>query len=144
MAQFIGSSMARGFAGSLTRGAYDNTVEARQNDASAPVAAFGLPLKLKGSAVTPAGGADAGSVIGFSVREYKQADMAGAVSLPFVSVLRRGYLAVSAAGTPAAGGKVYLDSKGKITAAATNDAIPGAVFMGSADADGLAEIAFNI
>ena len=58
---------------------------------------------------------------------------------------------LSCAGTPAIGGKVYLDSKGGLTADATDGeesptsytAIPNAVFVGTAT-DGLAEIAFNI
>lgn len=65
----------------------------------------------------------------------------------FVCILRRGYVAVRAAGTPAPGGAVYLDAANKgVTATKAGDAtaIPNCVFMGAKDDAGLAEIAFNI
>ena len=65
----------------------------------------------------------------------------------FVCILRRGYVAVRAAGTPAPGGAVYLDATNKgvtATKAEGATAIPNCVFMGVKDDAGLAEIAFNI
>lgn len=151
MPQFIGTSMPRGFAGALTRGFYDNTTEVKANDASAPVYAFGVPVKINsaGTGVTPVtAGSDA--VYGFAVRLYGQVNFApngqSVQNQQPVTVLRRGYMAVAVTGgTAALGGKVYLDASGKISAdSSSNTEIPGCIFMGAADADGLAEIAFNI
>ena len=143
MSQFIGTSMPKGFAGELTRGYYDNTIEIKENDGS--VTAFGVPVKL-GDGKAAATSAAADVVYGFSVRTYGQANMDGKQAQPFVSVLRRGYIAViNTGGTPAAGAQAYLTAEGKITAEkSSNTAIPGCMFMGTADASGLAEIAFNI
>lgn len=147
MAQFIGTSMKRGFAGEITRGYYDFTTEIKANDATAPVASFGIPVKLNAAAdgVTPVTAA-ADKVYGFSVRTYGQADCDGQQVSKMVTVLRRGYVAVAiASGTAALGGQVYLTAAGAISATATsNTALDGAQFMGPADADGLVEIAFNI
>ena len=73
-------------------------------------------------------------------------DNDGVQEMELVSVLRRGYIAVTvSSGTAAAGGQVYLTSTGAISADPTsNTALSGATFMGPADANGLAEIAFNI
>jgi alkyl hydroperoxide reductase subunit AhpF len=143
MAQFIGTSMLRGFEGEITRGAFDYTTEIKANDADAPVQAFGIAVKLNATAdaVTPCDD-DADAVYGFAVREYHQEGNA----LNLVTVMKRGYMAVKpVAGTAALGGVVYLNASGKITADSTGaTAIPGAVFMGAIDADGLAEIAYNI
>ena len=147
MAQFIGTSMLRGFAGMLTRGAFDYTTEIKANDATAPVQGFGVAVKLNATAdaLTPVTGAS-DAVYGFAVREYGQANEAGVQAQKLVTVMRRGYMAVPvAAGTPVLGGAVYLNATGAITADSTDaTAITGAQFMGSKDADGLAEIAFNI
>lgn len=154
MAQFIGTSMTRGFAGMLTRGYYDNTTEVLKNDATTPVSAYGVAVKLNTAkdGVTPTA-ATSDAVYGFAVREYGQAyrDSKGAIveKQDIVTVLKRGYIAVVlASGTAARGGTVYLNATGGITAEAgsspANTAVPGAVFMGPADADGLVEIAYNI
>lgn len=141
MAQFIGSSMPSGFAGAITRGFYDNTVEQKQ--AASDSLGFGLPVKLAaGKVAAVTAGTDA--VYGFTVREYGQNP---SQSVPMAAVLRRGYLAVKCtAGTPAAGGKVYLvTATGAITAdSASATALAGATFMGAADADGIVEISYNI
>jgi hypothetical protein len=147
MAQFIGTSMTRGFEGMLTRGFFDATTEIKANDGTAPVQGFGLAVKINAGAtgVTPCND-DADAVYGISVRVYGQADNAGIQEQTFVTVLRRGYIAVKpAAGTPALGGAVYLNASGKISADSTGGVqIPNAHWMGSVDADGLAELAFNI
>ena len=143
MSQFIGTSMTPGYAGDLTRGLFDATIETKVNDGT--VKAFGVPVKLSsGKAAAVSAASDA--VYGFSVRKYGQADNDGVQEMELVSVLRRGYIAVTvSSGTAAAGGQVYLTSTGAISADSTsNTALSGATFMGPADANGLAEIAFNI
>ena len=143
MAQFIGTSMLRGFEGDITRGAFDYTTEIKANDADAPVQAFGIAVKLNATAdaVTPCDD-DADAVYGISVREYHQEGN----PLNLVTVLKRGYIAVKPkAGTPALGGAVYLDADGLISADSTGAVlIANAQWMGAKDADGLAELAFNI
>lgn len=151
MPQFIGTSMTRGFAGDLTRGYYDNTTEVKVNDATAPVSAFGVPVKINsaGTGVTPVTAA-ADAVYGFSVRLVGQVYSSPAgqyvQSQQPVTVMRRGYMAVALeSGTAALGGKVYLNATGKISADSSgNTEISNCIFMGAADADGLVEIAFNI
>lgn len=147
MSQFIGTSMVRGYAGELTRGYFDYTTEIKANDATAPVGAFGIAVKLnaKADGVTPCT-ATADAIYGFAVRSYGQADCEGKQAQAVVTVMKRGYIAVEVkGGTPALGGKVYLGANGAITAnSASATAIDGAVFMGAIDANGLAEIAFNI
>lgn len=146
MTQFIGTSMQRGFQGDLTRGYFDHTTEILPNDSTTPVAAFGVPVKLNatGTAVSPTA-ATADVVYGFSVRQYGQADCEGEQPMGFVTILKRGYIAVAlATGTVKRGDAVYLDASGAITATSdSNTAIPGAYFMGPAEG-GLVEIAFNI
>ena len=148
--QFIGTSMTRGFAGELTRGYYDATTEVKANDATAPVKAFGVPVKLNTAAdgVTVCT-ATSDKVYGYSVREYGQVDAQGVQDQTLVTVMKRGYMAVKlASGTAKLGGTVYLNATGGLTAdagsAPANTAIPNCVFMGAADSDGLVEIAFNI
>ena len=147
MAQFIGTSMTRGFEGMLTRGFFDATTEIKANDGTAPVQGFGLAVKINAGAtgVTPCND-DADAVYGISVRVYGQADNAGIQEQTFVTVLRRGYIAVKpAAGTPALGGAVYLNASGVLSADSTGGVlVANAHWMGAADADGLAELAFNI
>ena len=138
MSQFIGMSMPAGFAGEITRGTFDHTVEAVFRDTSA--VAFGAPVKLVGDKVGKTT-ANTDVVYGFVVRDYGQ----GAEVPACVSVLKRGYMAVkTAGGTPAKGGQVYLKTDGTITAdKGSNTAIPNCFYMGAAR-DGVAEIAFNI
>lgn len=152
MAQFIGTSMTAGHVGAITRGFFDNTVEVIKNDDTTPVAAFGVPVKLNTDADAVTGcTATSDAVIGFAVREYGQAvpTASGTYTqdMPFVSVLKRGYMAVKAAGTPKKGAAVYLDASGALTAEAgsapANTAIPNCFFMGPANG-GLVEIAYNI
>lgn len=152
MAQFIGTSMPAGFAGDITRGFFDNTVEVIKNDDTTPVAAFGVPVKLNSTADGVTGcTATSDVVFGFAVREYGQvvptSDGKWTQDMPFVSVMKRGYMAVKAAGTPKKGATVYLDASGGLTAEAgtspANTAIPNCYFMGPANG-GLVEIAYNI
>lgn len=158
MPQFIGTSMPRGFAGQLTRGYFDHTTEAKKNDATAPVAAFGVPVKINSAGDGVAAcSAKTDAVYGFSVRvfgtTYRDAAGKDVQDMDLVTVLRRGYIAVAvASGTPKLGGKVYLTTTGTLSADANDGEssptayteIPGCTFCGAKDADGLAEIAFNI
>lgn len=149
MAQFISMNMLAGFPGMLTRGMYDCTIEAKANDAAAPVQAYGGLVKFNSTydAVTPiTAGSDA--VLGFVVREASEVDNSGAIdNFNLVSVLKRGYVAVAApvGETIKAGDPVYLKAAdGSITASSSSaTALSGAVFMGPAR-DGLVEIAYNI
>lgn len=143
MSQFISTSMPRGFAGQITRGFFDNTVEVKEASAVIPA---GSPVKLSAVGKVAACSAAADAVIGFAVREYGQADLSGNQEQQFVGVLRRGYIAVKlASGTASAGAQVYLTADGAISAASPgNTAITGCKFCGKADADGIVEIEFNI
>lgn len=150
MSQFIGTSMTKGFAGELTRGFFDSTTELLKNDATAPVTTFGVPVKLNadGTGVTKTS-ATSDAVYGFSVRQYGQTirneDGDDVQDMGFVTVLRRGYIAVAlASGTVKRGDAVYLDATGAISASSSSTTkINGAIFMGPAEG-GLVEIAFNI
>ena len=145
MSQFIGTTMPIGFAGTISRAFFDNTIEAKVNGG---VKGYGVPVKQNTTTgkVEPCT-ATSDAVYGFSVREYVQGSVADAILTKTVSVMRRGYFVAKVSGTPAIGGKVYLDASGQLTADAgsspANTEIPNAVFVGTAT-DGLAEIAFNI
>ena len=121
MAQFIGTSMSRGFAGMLTRGFFDNTTEVKANDTAAPVKAFGAPVKWNSTqtGVTPVTAA-ADAVIGFAVRAYGQAipeaDGGSYQQQNIVTILKRGYIAVAnVAGTVTAGGQVSRPADSVLT-----------------------------
>lgn len=144
---FIGTSMSRGFAGDITRGLFDYTTEVKENDGTTPVSSPGLLVSLTSAGkATPA--TDSAKVYGISVRDYRQVGPDGKAwpADDFVLILRRGYAAVEAEGTPAVGGEVYLGTGGKVTATKATGAvaIPNCTFMGTKDADGIVEIAFNI
>lgn len=145
MTQFITSisPAASGYAGQVTRGFYDSTVETKE---AAAALEFGVPVKLDATGKAAALTAGSDAVYGFTVREYGQADMSGKQTEAFVAVLRRGYIAVKVTGgTAAPGGKVYLTAAGAVTAASpSTTALAGATFCGKADANGIVEIAFNI
>lgn len=146
MSQIIGLSMPKGYAGELTRGSFDHTTEVHPNNGTTPVAAFGIAVKLAADGSLAPCAAASDNVYGFSVRTFDQVDNAGVPMLKnLVTVLRRGYIAVTvASGTPAIGAQAYLTSAGAISAASSNNtAITGATFMGPAE-NGIAEIAFNI
>ena len=123
MSQFIGTSMPRGSAGDITRGMFDYTTEVKQNDTTTPVADDGVLVSLTATGkATPA--TDASKVYGIAVRDYRQVGPDGKVwpKDAFVCILRRGYVAVRAAGTPAPGGAVYLDATNKgVTATKAED-----------------------
>lgn len=147
MTSFIGTSMPRGYAGEITRGAFDYTTEAKENDKTTPVSEAGVFVSLTATGTaTVATGTDA--VYGVSLRDYRQIGPDGKPwpADRLVAILRRGYVAVQAEGTPTIGAPVYLGENGIATAtqASGAEAIPGCTFMSAKDSDGLAEIAFNI
>lgn len=94
--------MPRGSAGDITRGMFDYTTEVKQNDTTTPVADDGVLVSLTATGkATPA--TDASKVYGIAVRDYRQVGPDGKAwpKDAFVCILRRGYVAVRAAGTPA-------------------------------------------
>lgn len=156
--------MPCGVAGDISRKELSK-VEPRFMDSATPVLVYGVPVKLVTGKVYPfTTGDDAVVPYGFAVRPYpfqaatSEALAAGTPNpVQPLDVLRSGYMTVkNNAGTPAIGGAVYVrvvDSGlaaqplGGIEAAADGSdcvAIAGAIFMGSADADGNVEISYNI
>jgi hypothetical protein len=169
MPQIITNAMPLGSPGDLTRDVRECTIEAYYQNVALPVGGYGLPVKLGAvpMSVSPIiTGDTAPSIIGLLVREYPA--MGGApysttlgVAVPPLSgalgILKRGYMCVKLGGAAAAvkEGIVYVRVAaaaggkpiGGIEAAAdsTNTIIlTGAQFMGPADADGNAEIRYNI
>jgi len=157
--------MPAGIAGDVTRREHA-TIQPETFDATYPVTEFGLPVKLVSGEIRPIANGDtiASVMYGFLVRPYPSqmaSSEALAAGTPDVTkigdVLKRGYMTVkNNLGTPAKGGIVYARKTahspnsyimGGVEADADSakcEAIPGAFFMGAADADGNVEIAFNI
>lgn len=134
------------------------------NSAAAPTA-YGVPVKMVSGKVNAIAASDAATVVyGFLVRPFPSQDFAfpgdfGSATPPTngtVSVMRRGYMLVKVnAGTAAPQGTVYMRvaaaSGAKViggieaVADSTNTVVVAdATFMTAADADGVAEIAYNI
>jgi hypothetical protein len=126
-----------------------------------PLAAFGLAGQLDGSTNTILPMASGASAWGMLMRPYpaqsttndlgEAAPEAGKVC----DIMRRGYMTVkNLAGTPAAGGTVYVQvvattgkPVGSISAeddSGNREVLTGAKFMGPADDNGNVEIAYNI
>lgn len=168
MPQIITTSMPLGSPGDLTRDVREATVEANYNSTTVPVLGFGLPVKLGAQAMSVTGivAADvSASIVGFSVREYpaypggSMQNLAAGAGIPMsgaIGIMKKGYMAVKVnAGTPAKEGVVYVRVAapagakviGGIEAVAdsTNTiVVTNAQFMGPADADGNAEIRYNV
>jgi hypothetical protein len=165
-AQVITNSVPLGVPGQITRSG-DFTVESYDMDTALPLVGFGLPVKNDGTgqATGIVGGDTTAAVLGFLVRDFPSvsgslANQAfGAATPPtsgVVGILRRGYVCVkNNNGTSAKDGIVYVrtavPSGAKVVGGieATADgantfALTGARFTGASDADGNAEIAFNI
>jgi hypothetical protein len=159
--------MPAGIAGDVTRLEHA-TIEPQQFDTSYPVLLFGVPVKMTSGKIRPIAAADtiATDVYGILVRPYPSqmtASEALGAGTPDTSkianVLRRGYMTVKCQlGTPAKNGIVYVRKTahstlpliypiGGIEAAADSakcEAMSGAYFVGTADADGNVEISYNI
>lgn len=168
MPQIITNSMPLGSPGDLSRDVAEATIEAYYNSTTVPVLGFGLPVKSGAQANSATGivAADVGTaIVGFSVREMpaypggvmsNQAAGAGVPMTGAIGIMKRGYMIVANNfGTPAKEGIVYVriatPSGAKVVGGieATADGantiiVPGAQFMGGADANGYAEIRYNI
>jgi hypothetical protein len=153
-----------GFAGMITR--VDTTdTEPQVIDSTTPPTSFGVPVKMVAGKIQPVAAGDAATVVyGFLARPYpfqgqNIASVVGTQTPPTSGtgdIMRRGYMAVKVnAGTPAFGGVVYVrvanPSGAKViggieaVADSTNTVIvAGAQFMSAGDANGNAEISYNI
>ena len=165
MASFL-LRMPAGIPGAVTR-QEQSTVEPQSYDTAAPFPAYGVPAKVGANGkMQPIGAGDTpASVYGLLVRPYPtNSSQSGlGVAVPSMggvcNILRRGYMTVllngaaaavknapvfvriagAAAGKPIGGIEAAADA----TAGNTIQAL-GFVFMGSADAQGNVEVAFNI
>jgi hypothetical protein len=160
--------MPSGIAGEVTR-SNSAVIEANLVDTGTPPLAFGIFTKLVAGKIQPcaaAGDVAAGVVYGVIVRPYptQQSSTAPAFGggVPSLtdpcSILRSGYVNVKLArGTAVKGAGVALRTTAgthvvgeieDLTNVSAGDSdctlVAGAVFMGSADASGNVEIAFNI
>lgn len=168
MPQIITTSMPMGTPGDLSRDVRECTIEPYYNSSTVPVIGFGLPVKLgaQANSVTGIVAADvSASILGLVVREYpaypggamiNQAAGAGVPMAGALGVMKRGYMVVKCNnGTPAKEGVVYVriatPAGAKVVGGieATADGantivLTGAQFMGGPDADGNAEIRYNI
>lgn len=155
--------MPAGIPGAVNR-ANQSTIEAQVYDAAFPVLLYGVPVKLVSGLVRPVASGDAATVVyGFLARPYPtnsgQAGLGNQAPdvTAIADVMRRGYMTVKLNNVTAAAknGGVYVRVAnagagtpiGGIEAGAAGGdcvLIPGAVFVGPADADGNTEIAYNI
>lgn len=163
--------MPAGIAGAISR-PQDLTTEPATLDATNVFSAYGLPGKYSGDNFVPLASTDTASdIVGLLVRPWPTTD-ASDFARNVTSggnqqgdILKRGYINVNVGGDATAitkNASVYFDlSTGSITATApttdttTTDGttttatatviqIPSAVFTGAGDADGNAEVAYNI
>lgn len=151
-----------GVPGGLARAAANAIIEPQAFNSSLPFTAYGVPGKIVSGLFVPIAGQN-DVVYGFLHRPFPSqganaSDPLG-TSVPRTTgecnVMTFGYMTVVCnAGTPAAGGTVYVWTaassgahvQGGIEAAATAGstiAIPNCRFMGPADASGNCEIAFG-
>lgn len=154
--------MPSGIPGDVSR-KLDSTIESQFFNSSLPFASYGIPAKLVSGKVVPFAAADvAASLYGFLVRPFptQSAQEGLGIATPPTSgsanILRRGWMTVTCnAGTPAAGGTVYVrvDTPsgakvvGGIEAVADsthNVALVGVKFTNAGDASGNVEIEYNI
>jgi hypothetical protein len=152
-----------GIAGNLSRGAAHAIIEPAAFNPSLPFPGYGLPGKIVNNFFVPIA-ALADVVYAFLARPFptqgaNASDPLGA-SVPPTSgnadAMVFGYIdVVCNAGVPAQGGQVYVRGAnaaggtpiGGIEAAlvaSTTVAIPGAIFMGPADANGNVSVRFNV
>jgi hypothetical protein len=152
--------MPAGVVGAISRFGNDTQVEpSLLNNAAIP--AYGQVVKLVTGKAGALASADAGTVAyGWAVRPFPHQSSVNALgaAVPdansILDVMRRGYMSVSLKnGAPAKGDQVYVVTTvggsyaiGDVVASAspagggTAVAIPGATFMGPADANGITEI----
>lgn len=163
MAAFL-YRMPRGIAGDVTRQS-QSTIEPQLFNSSLPFASYGIPGKMASNKFIPFAGAEtAADVYGFLVRPYpitgaNASDPLGTSVPPtkgVADVLKRGYFNVKVnAGTAANNGAVYIRiaaaAAGKpiggveaVADGANTIVVTGAIFMSAADANGFAEVAYQI
>lgn len=154
--------MPAGIPGDVTRMEHA-TIEPHIMDANYPVTKFGVPVKLVSGKIRCMAAEEVYTdVYGFLVRPYPSqsttSEALGAATpdpTKICDVLRRGYMTVDCVnGTPTKNGDVYFrhaagspaELIGQIEAGSLTDntILTGAKFMGTGDADGNVEIAFNI
>lgn len=156
--------MPQGIPGAITRQS-QSTIQAEVLNPSLPFASFGIPVKTASGKIVPfAGSETAADLFGFLVRPFptqgaNASDPLG-TAVPKTSgtgdVLRRGYMTVHVnAGTASPKSAVYVRIAaaaagkpiGGIEAAADGSntvALTGVYFSDAADANGNAEIEYNI
>jgi hypothetical protein len=163
--------MPSGVPGAIARDSV-STIEPARFDPDHPFAAYGAPGKIANGRFVPlASGDTVEQVYGLLVRPYPVTGgagseprdtatppQAGAYAPLMADVLKRGYMTVAnTQGTPALNGPVYIRvaaaaagkpigafSASADSTAANTPALPGAVFLCAADADGNVEIAYNL
>jgi hypothetical protein len=165
-------NMPSGFPGVPTRVEH-MTSEAQQIDAAAPPTAYGTAVVMDAATgtVRPPVAADVAGFYGLYIRPYPTQgfgvppgslnDPIGGGTPPVVgtaNVMRRGYMICQLGGAApavknapvnvwtgaAGGGQVPGNVTAVAPAAGTVVALPNAVFMSAADANGLVEVAYNI
>lgn len=152
--------MASGIPGDISRRGVTLVEPTVTAPTTAPFSAYGLPGKLVAGVFLPFVAADAGTLIaGFLVRPYPtqtaNANGTGVNTGVIQDRMRRGWMTVKVQlGTAAIGNPVYVRNASAVTGqiiggleagtTANNSVIPGAYFSSAADADGNAEIEFNI
>jgi hypothetical protein len=156
--------MPAGIPGDLTRREHCK-VEQQQMDPNYPCLFFGIPVKMVSGLIRPMTAGDTSQPYGFLVRPFptqRQTNEILGVATPdptqICDVMVSGYMTVKVyEGTPAKNGAVYYrgqagspagnlgqletDSSGSPT---INTAITNCRFMGTFDANGFGEIAFNV
>lgn len=167
MPQIVTNYLPLGTPGDITRDIRESTVEAQYMSTALPLVGYGLPAKFAANGqITGIVAGDAGTApAGFLVREFPA--LGGAtfnqpfqVSTPplqgIVGLLRKGYICVKLnAGVAAKEAPVYVrvgaaaagKPIGGIEAAADGAntvVIPLAFFTGPADAEGNAEVRYNV
>ncbi len=170
MSNAISFRMAQGVAGALSRVNIGETVEQIAYGAT-PFSAYGLAAKISGNTIVlPAASTDA--IYGLLVRPFPIEDFTAETGAPnsgpvigtstpptagIANVLTRGYMTVkvgTGGGAPALGGAVYVRYASGTTAlpvggleatflTGINVAVPNARWLGSADANGNAEVFFD-
>jgi hypothetical protein len=144
------------------------TIEAEPQNATTPVNAYGQLCVVDTNGCRPIAAADSAAIavglLGISVRPFPGSDLTvgnvpfGAATPPtkgVIDILKRGYITVkNNVGSPVKGGAVFVyfgTSTGSHVQAGFEAAaganlwqVPGAYFMGAADANGNVEIQFNL
>jgi|GEM_PF-1521067 hypothetical protein len=141
--------MGAGYAGAISR-IEALVAEPNQLDRTTPPGVFGVPVKLVAGKIQICKSSDV--PYGFLIRPYPtQANVNEALNAgtpdpnQLCDVMRSGYMQVKCtAGTPAKNADVYFNSSTGLVQAESGTKIDNCKFMGTADSNGLVEIAYNI